>query len=76
MSGKSVGNAETDTVGKQQHTSAHHHDDARAVAYTYDAPLIVAAALRRHPPARPSWNGGRLTYPATRRLLDPNTKMR
>ena len=76
MSGKSVGKAETDAVGKQQHTPAHHHYEARALACTYVAPLIVAAALRRHPPARPSWNGGRLTYPATRRLLDPNTQVR
>ena len=71
-----MGKAETDAVGKQQHTPAHHHYDVRVVAYTYGAPLIVAAALRRHTPARPSWKGGRLTYPATRRLLDPNTKVR
>ena len=52
MSGKSVGKAEIDAVGKQQHTPAHHHYDARTLLYTYGAPLIVAAALRRHPPAR------------------------
>ena len=64
-----MGKAETDAVGKKCYTPVHHHLDAR----TYGVPLIAAAALRRRPVL---WKGGPLAYPATRRLLDPKTKMR
>ena len=59
VSGKSAGKAEIEAVGEQRQTPAHHHQDARAVACIYGAPLIVDAVLRRRPSARPSGRAAR-----------------